>query len=118
MKCKFVKANREVCKANHINGSKFCFRHDPRYKEASIVASTKGGLNRTLQGVYGAEIRLGTPSDIREFIGTVISGVWTGKVPVPVGTSMGFLAKCWLEAHNAAELDNRVKLLEERIGRK
>lgn len=81
------------------------------------MASVKGGQNRALQGVYGEEIRLSTPSDVRQFIGTVINGVWIGKLPVPVGTSMGFLAKCWLEAHSASEIQSRLEAIEEKINK-
>jgi|SRR3989344_6107438 len=115
MKCQFIKTSGEVCKANHIKGSQFCFRHDPGSDEAKLIASSKGGQNRVLRGVYGAEIRLESPTDIREFMGTVINSVWTGQVPVPVGTSMGFLAKCWLEAHAASEVQVRLEAMEERI---
>lgn len=117
MQCRFIKTNGEVCKANHIKGSNFCFRHDPENKEAKMVASSKGGQNRALQGVYGTEIRLKSPSDVRKFIGIVINGVWSGKVPVPVGSSMGFLAKCWLEAHSASEIQTRLEAMEERISK-
>ncbi len=100
MKCQFVKSNDETCRSNSINGSSYCFRHDPNNSEAQLLASRKGGQNRALQGVYGEEMSFSSPSDVRTFLGKVINGVWTGQVPVPVGTSMEFLAKWWLEAHS------------------
>ncbi|MDO8269694.1 MAG: hypothetical protein Q7T54_03425 [Candidatus Levybacteria bacterium] len=115
MKCQFRKSNGEVCKSNHINESDFCFRHDPNNKEAKFLASRKGGQNRALQGVYGEEIVINSPTDIKKFLGSVINGVWTGKVPVPVGTSMGFLAKCWLEAHSISELQTRLVAIERKV---
>lgn len=114
-KCKFVKSNGKLCQAKPIKGYSLCFRHNPLFLEASIVASQKGGQNRALQGQYGSEVILNSTSDVEKFIGVVINGVWIGKVPVPTGTAMGFLTKCWLEAHNSNELDKRVKSLEERI---
>src|SRR3972149_1755492 len=109
MKCQFIKSDNTQCRANHIKDSTFCFRHDPTSNEARIVASSKGGQNRVLQGVYGEKVKLTSPTDIRKFLGTVINGVWTGQVPVPVGSSMGFLAKCWLEAHSASEIQARLE---------
>ncbi len=115
MQCQFIKSDNTRCRANHIKGSSFCFRHNPASKEAGLVASSKGGQNRVLQGVYGDEIKLNSPSDIRNFIGTVINGVWTGQVPVPTGSSMGFLARCWLDAHEVSEVQTRMDELEKRL---
>lgn len=115
MKCQFIKSDNTQCKANHIRNSLFCFRHDPETKTAGSIASSRGGQNRALQGVYGTEIRLKCPSDIRKFIGVVINGVWTGQVPVPVGSSMGFLTRCWLDAHEATEVQTRLDNLEKKL---
>lgn len=110
MKCQLSK-----CNAYSIKDSNYCFRHNPDKKQEQLIASTKGGQNRVLQGVYGEEIQLNTPQDIKYFLGTVISGVWSGKVPVPVGSSMGFLTRCWLDAHEASELEKKIETLEERL---
>lgn len=115
MKCVFIKSDNKKCNANSIKSRKFCFRHDPALSEERLLASTKGGNNRALQGLYGDEINLNSPQDIKNFIGIVINGVWTGKVPVPVGTSMGFLAKCWLEAHNSTEIQIRIEVIENKL---
>lgn len=115
MKCQFIKSDNTHCRANHIKGSLFCFRHDPDTKMAGSIASSRGGQNRALQGVYGIEIKLKSPSDVRKFIGTVINGVWTGQVPVPVGSSMGFLTRCWLDAHEATKVQVRLDNLEKKL---
>lgn len=115
MKCQFIKTNGEVCKANHMKRSSFCFRHDPASSKATLVASSKGGQNRRLQDFYGQEIVLKSPADVKGFIGQVINAVWTGSVPVQVGSSMGFLTRCWLDAHEASEVTNRLDQLERRL---
>ncbi|SRR3989344_7449649 len=113
--CSSVKSNNIKCRANRVKDSDFCFRHDPSKRLLQGLASKKGGQNRALQGAYGEEINISSPQEVRDFIGVVINGVWTGKVPVPVGTSMGFLAKCWLEAHSASEIQKRLENIEERL---
>jgi|SRR3990167_9849146 len=115
MKCKKILNNNQQCRAFAQKDKDFCFRHDPNRKKECLNASSRGGQNRALQGIYGKDVVLHSPMDIRNFISTVINGVWIGQVPVPVGTSMGFLAKCWLEAHNTAEIQDRIEALEERI---
>ncbi len=113
--CSFIKANKTLCNAKPVKGSTLCFRHNPLFQEAQLVASSKGGRNRRLQGVYGHDITLKTPDDIQLFLGTVINAVWTGKVPVPVGSSMGFLTRCWLDAHEATEVQIRLDNLEKKL---
>lgn len=106
MKCKQIKSNGVRCDANSTKDGEYCFRHNPANKEAGILASTKGGQNRRLQGVYGETVELNKPRDAEKLLAQVINSVWTGKIPVQVGTSMAFLAKCWLEAHTKAEKED------------
>jgi len=115
MNCKFIKSDDSSCNAFHTQGSDYCFRHNPDFKEKATLASKNGGENRRLQGVYGKKIGLRTPNDIKSFLGMVINSVWTGKIPVQVGTSMGFLTKCWLEAYEMTDMENRIKKLEAGI---
>ncbi len=110
MKCQYSQ-----CNAYSMKDSNYCFRHNPDTNEARTLASRKGGQNRVLQGVYGEEIQLNTPQDVKSFLGVVISGVWTGQVPVPVGSSMGFLTRCWLDAHEATEVQVRLDDLEKKL---
>lgn len=116
--CSSVKTDKTLCNAKPVKGSSLCFRHNPLLQEAQLVASSKGGQNRRLQGVYGHDIILNTPNDIQSFLGTVINAVWTGRIPVPVGSSMGFLTRCWLDAYEAATIAPKIeeikRLLEKR----
>ena len=113
--CNYVKANRKKCQAKPVKGSEYCFRHNKDFKEQSIQASRKGGLNRRLQGAYGDSVKLTTPRDVTNFLGLVINNVWTGKIPVQVGTSMGFLSRCWLDAYDASDTNTRLKEIERRL---
>lgn len=115
MKCQHIKSNKTKCQAFAQAGQDYCFRHDPASSEAKLVASSKGGQNRALQGVYGTTVKLETPEDIKSFLGQVINGVWTGQVPVPVGSSMGFLTRCWLDSFEAADVTKRLDEIEEKI---
>lgn len=115
MKCKKILKNNKQCRAFARNNNKFCFRHDSTNNEAKLVASSKGGQNRALQGVYGAPIKLKTPEDVKRFLGKVINGVWSRGIPVPVGSSMGFLTRCWLDAYETSDIVKRLDEIEEKI---
>jgi len=98
-----------------VKGSSFCFRHNPDLEEERLNASQKGGLNRRLQGVYGEEVVLQEPRDVRVFLGNVINAIWTGKAPAQLGSSMGFLTRCWLDAYEVTEVDTMIDLIEFRL---
>lgn len=117
MKCQYIKSNKIKCQAFARKGQGYCFRHDPTNNEAKLVASSKGGQNRALQGVYGTPVKIETPEDVKRFLGKVINAVWAEGVPVPVGSSMGFLTRCWLDAFEASDVVKRLDELEGKLNK-
>lgn len=95
--------------------TKWCFRHNPKTKQKALDASQKGGANRAPIIAFPEELTLKTTKDIQLLLGKVINGVWQGKVPIKVGSSIGFLTRCWLEAYEKAELEKRVNDLETKL---
>jgi hypothetical protein len=114
-KCEHIKSDGNRCKARPLKGSGLCFRHDPEQREAGHAASQRGGLNRRLQGVYGRAVVLKEPKDIQRLLGQVINAIWTGQAPAQLGSSMGFLSRCWLDAYDVAEVDKRIAEIEKRL---
>lgn len=112
--CKVILSTGAACKARPTENSRYCFRHNPVNKKVAKAASQKGGENRRLFGT-GEEIRLESILDVRIFLAQVINDVWTGKVPVKVGSSIGFLTRCWLDVHEKADLETRIADLEAKM---
>jgi len=115
MICKKILNNNQQCKAFAQNDSAFCFRHDPVQKEKALIASQKGGENRQLKGIYGGMVKIESPDDIKKFLSMVINAVWADGVPVQVGSTMGFLARCWLDAHEASDINKRLDEIEQKV---
>jgi len=107
-----VDGNGKGCQAYRTKDSLYCFRHNPLNKEIALMASRKGGENRKLQSSYGEEVNIQNPSEVKDFIAKVINSVWTGKVPVQVGTAMGFLTRCWLDAYETINIEKRITDIE------
>lgn len=103
--CSYIGEDGQSCKARPVKGTALCYWHTPRLKQSRMLASSKGGQNRRLQDVYGSAVKLNTPRDVQKFLSGVINAVWTGKIPVQVGSSMSFMTKCWLDAYRAADVD-------------
>lgn len=114
--CQFIKQDGEKCEANAVSDSRFCFSHDPENKEAKLIAVTKGGLNRKLYQTYGEPIGIETSEDVKKLLAEVINGVWTGKIPAsqPANT-IGFLARCWIDAHQAFKFEERLEAIEKNL---
>ena len=115
MRCIFIKKNNEQCNAHKMFDSTLCFRHNPKHVTKALKASKTGGENRSVSIAFQEEIMLNTTHDLKQFIGKVINGVWQGKIPTKVGSSLGFLTRCWLDAYEKAELETRVADLEKKI---
>ena len=115
MECTKILPNNRQCQARAQHEKEFCFRHDPDAKEAGMIASSRGGQNRALQGVYGDPVTLDSPQDVKDFLAKVINGVWSGGVPVPVGGNMGFLSRCWLDAYDSSDVTKRLDVIEKRF---
>lgn len=115
MKCQAIKSDGTQCGANSQISSSYCFRHDPKAKKMGLLASSKGGQNRRLQGQYGTLQQLQSPKDIKNFIGIIMNSVWTGEIPVPIGSSLGFLARCWLDAHETSQMQDQLERIEGKM---
>jgi len=117
MKCKFVKSTGEQCQANAIKNSDYCFMHDPNKIQERTLAVKKGGLapKKFLLNNQD-EVTLETAQDAKRFLAMVINGVWQGKIPAtPVANTLGFLIRCFLDAHEKADIETRLDEIEERI---
>jgi len=114
--CQFIKSDGTRCEANSVNGSEYCFSHNPDFKDAKLAAVIRGGLNRKHYEAYGEPIVIEKPEDIKKLLAETINGVWTGKIPAnqPANT-IGFLARCWIDAHQTFEFDNRLDLIEQEM---
>lgn len=115
MKCTYIKQNKEQCKANSMITTKLCFRHSPRHARKAQKASQRGGANRSPSVAFTEEITLTSTKDIQNLLGKTINGIWQGKVPIKVGSTIGFLSRCWLDAYEKAELEKRIDALEKKL---
>ena len=120
MKCKFIKQNKEQCRANSTRNSEYCFSHNPAYKEQKKLAVIKGGLTpkKTLLAM-DEELILNDANDAKLFLSKVINGVWNGTIPAtPVANTLGFLIRCYLDANEKSDIEKKIEELEELISKK
>lgn len=116
MKCHFIKPDGE-CRANAIHGSDYCFMHDPLKEQERKVAIAKGGAApKKFLLNNNEDVIMNTPADAKSFLSKVINGVWRGEIPAtPVANTLGFLVRCFLDAHEKSEIEARLDDIEEKL---
>ncbi len=117
MKCSFIKDNDEQCKANAMNGSEFCYLHNPDISdEAKREAQTKGGANRALTLSEPLPvIPLAVPNDAIMLITDTISRVRAGELDIKTANCIGFLTDKLLKAFEVAKLNDKAEFIEQVI---
>ena len=108
MICKAYKTDGTPCNANATSNNEYCFSHNPEYAQEKLEAVQKGGYaSRKYLLDNDEEVVLNDAADAKVFLGRVINGVWRGEIPAtPVGTALGFLIRCFLDAHDKADIEN------------
>jgi hypothetical protein len=117
MKCSFIKDNDEQCKANAMNGSEFCYLHNPEISdEEKREAQTKGGANRALTISEPLPvIQLSVPNDAIMLITDTISRVRAGELDIKTANCIGFLTDKLLKAFEVAKLNDKAEFIEQVI---
>jgi len=120
MKCIFIKEGNIKCRANAQSGKDYCFTHDPDKKRERALAVRKGGLvpKKVLLN-FQEDLVLDDAKDAKIFLAKIINGVWRGVIPAtPIANTLGFLIRCFLDAHDKADIEVRLDELEKKVEEK
>jgi hypothetical protein len=117
--CHFIKPNQSRCQANTINGSEFCFFHDPASAAARDAARSDGGRERSRKTVVlpadTPDKKLSSAADVTALLAETINQVRRGEVDTRISNAVGYLAGVLLQAQNRDELEQRLARLESVI---
>lgn len=125
-KCKATKADGKPCKGDPIDGSEYCFFHDPESRDAHIDAAKRGGTGNQRQTLATVKpwrdvVITATPSPVEvvNLLAQTIDDVRTGEIDVKVANSVGYLAGVMMKAIEQNELSDRLDQIEAALaGRK
>jgi len=120
MKCKATKEDDEQCNANAMNGSDFCYTHNPDIpEEEKKQAQANGGANRALILKEPLPvIALTEPSDAVLLVADTIRRVRAGELDIKTANCIGFLSDKLLKAFEISNLNGRLELVERTILKK
>jgi len=117
MRCKFIKADGELCNANAMSESNFCYTHNPEISdEEKREAKQRGGQARALtiaNPLPALEIR--EPGDAVLLIVDTINRVRAGELDIRTANCLGFLTDKLLKAFEISRLNDRVAIIERVI---
>jgi hypothetical protein len=111
--CKFSKSDGTRCKAGCLNGSDFCFFHDPSHAQQCQQARRKGGKARSKPI---AVLPISTPDqqaesveDVVRLLGVTINEVRKGQVDPKIANATGYLSSVLLRALEGSELAKQIE---------
>ena len=116
MKCTHKKKSGSICKANAVNGSKFCFFHDPANDNERKIAQSSGGKgNKIVVNDPLEPIELKTAQDVVNLLEDTVNRVRSGELDVKIGNCLGVLSGQVIKALEIVSVSNRVEIIERAI---
>jgi len=117
MKCEFIKPDGTKCEAWAMNGSEFCYFHNPDISdEKKREAQSNGGKTKALILKDPLpELVLTTPDHAVLLIADTISRVRAGTLDIRTANCLGFLSDKLLKAFEVSKINDRVEIIERVI---
>lgn len=116
MQCKFIKEDREQCRANAMDNG-YCYLHNPDIPEGDKqIARVRGGENNAvLVGELMEVTPVKTSRDVVDLMESVINKVKEGRLDIRVANTIGYLAGVTQKAIREVEVEERLKRIEELV---
>jgi len=117
MKCEFIKPDGIKCDAWAMNGSEFCYFHNPDIsdEEKREAQSNGGKIKALILKEPLPELALTEPADAVLLIADTISGVRAGTLDIRTANCLGFLSDKLLKAFEVSKINDRVEIIERVI---
>jgi hypothetical protein len=125
--CKAIKGDGTACTAPPVEGSEYCFHHDPARKEEAAKARKKGceaarekKLNPEPEVEHQPlrQFRLNSLDDVRRLLAATVNEFRQGRISADEARVTAYVANILIGAIKDGEIESRLKELEERIREK
>jgi hypothetical protein len=110
--CAAIKSNGERCRGTVIEGSNFCFSHDPKLRQRKLEGNARGGHNRSSLVRMQQLVPPRLPS-VYDRLEQALTDVHKGRLDPRVAHAMAALAKAMVSVIQAGEVEQRLRDLEE-----
>ena len=110
--CKATRSDGEPCQAQAVNGSGFCYWHDPERRAEMLEASRRGGARRTVELPEAEPL---TAEKARALLAGVVEAVMSGALDPGTARTVGYLLQIEGRIREGHDLEKRVAALERAL---
>jgi len=103
------------CKAWPIDGSDYCFAHDPTRQQERIEARRRGGKTSTSPKVLDENFSLQTIPEVKNMLQRVTNASLQGEIDLSRARTAGYLASLIIVCLKDYDLEKRMEELEKRL---
>ena len=115
--CEMTKSDGEECRAAAMEGSRYCFFHNPDTQEARKAAQRRGGQvsGTVVLPEETADLPLRSGKDVSAFLEETINQVRKGRLAPKVATTVGYLSGLLMKALEKTDIEKRIARLEQAL---
>ena len=116
-RCRQTSANGKRCEGWAMDGSDFCFFHNPESKDARHAAQSRGGQGNRgpVLSLDSEDVQLRSAQDLAELLAETITQVRKGLISPKIATAIGYLAGPLMRAFDAGSMETRLARLEQAL---
>jgi hypothetical protein len=112
--CQAVKPDGSRCRVAALQGSRFCFFHDPAKAADRRAAQSYGGSQNRMKTLDAdaPDVKVQDCRDVVALVSDTINQVRKGQLDPRVANAVGYLANVLIKAVEQGELEGRLAGLE------
>lgn len=116
-RCRALTADGSSCQANALDGSSYCFFHDPAKADERREAQSMGGRQNRMKTLDNnvPDIAVRDCQDVVALISETINQVRKGQIDPRVANTVGYLANVLIKAAEQGDIEQRLAELESLI---
>lgn len=115
--CEKTKRNGQRCRAIAMEGSRYCFFHNPTTQNARKAAQQRGGQagGSTVLPADAPDVQLESSSDIAILLAQTINQARKGQIASKTAATIGYLASSLMKVLEASNLEERLGRVEKAL---
>lgn len=115
--CAAKTASGSRCRAAALDGSRYCFFHDPDRATERRAAQVAGGRQGTMKTLAAdvPDVAVETSQDVVRLLAATINDVRKGRMDPRVANAVGYLANVLLKAVDQGDVEARLAMLESAV---
>ena len=116
--CTFLKADGSRCGAQKLRGADFCYFHAPSLSLERADARRRGGLARHGPRGEAGEYVIASPADVLGVLTDALNDTMALGNTAGRAKTVAYICQIILKGYEAAEVEGRIKALENKVNRR